>query len=198
MEKNENKLQKLFIEADERIKLHNSDEISAKNEEEERKQNEKLVYQKLWRTNLIASAIVGLVSNVLSNATSTKGAVVIPDNSKDILGNLSTLSPSNFEIDDEKLSILLDYSSGVKAAGTWGDGNCFINKSLLESEEYLDVSGNEISLPYLNEVLDTYDIKLEYTEDSIFLGNTGLIIQQVRITLPREKQKSDDNKSYTK
>lgn len=198
MENNENKLQKLFIEADERIKLHNSDEIIAKNEEEERKQNEKLVYQKIWRTNLIASAIVGLVSNVLSNATSTKGEVVIPDNSKDILGNLGTLSPSNFEIDDEKLSILLDYSSGIMYTGTWSDGKCFINKSLVDSEEYLDISGNEISLPYLNEVLDTYDIKLEYTEDLKFLGNPWFLIQQVHITLPRKKQKSDDNKSYTK
>lgn len=198
MENNGNKLQKLFIEADERIKLHNLDEIIAKNEEEERKQNEKLVYQKLWRTNLIASAIVGLVSNVLSNATSTKGEVVIPDNSKDILGNLSTLSSSNFEIDDEKLSILLDYSSGTMDTGIWGDGKCFINRSLVDSEEYLDISGKEISLPYLNEVLDTYDIKLEYTEDLKFLGNPWFLIQQVRITLPREKQKSDDNKSYTK
>lgn len=198
MENNGNKLQKLFIEADERIKLHNLDEIVAKNEEEERKQNEKLVYQKLWRTNLIANAIVGLVSSVLSNATSTKGEVVIPDNSKDILGNLSTLSSSNFEIDDEKLSILLDYSSGTMDTGIWGDGKCFINRSLVDSEEYLDISGKEISLPYLNEVLDTYDIKLEYTEDLKFLGNPWFLNQQVRITLPREKQKSDDNKSYTK
>ena len=117
-------LYKLLERAEKRIRNNEEKEKRKKEEEErqkelERKRRDELARQRAERA---ANSIIELVSKILSNAQERKGDISRVDGS---LGSLSEYS-SNYSIDDQGLTICLDYSNGYYIDSRIGWGFSFL------------------------------------------------------------------------
>lgn len=196
---NGEKLRELFSKTDERIETAEKEREAAKIKEVEEatKKREEL----LKRTDEIANKIVGLVYDVLTTVD-TKQGIMKPEFVKEKgLGSLTSLYPSTYEITNDGLKIVLDYSYG-DYGGKYG-GESFIRKdnfcgnSDLLNPKFVDSEYKEIDFSYLQEKLAEKDIIFDYYEDDEPNDMTE-IVSKVLIRLDREKKKNDGKEPYTK
>lgn len=141
MKINENIISHLFKDADERISLNTKEGLIIEKTPEQCAEK-------------IADAIVELVVETLKNADESKGKIEIPESCREIFGKLGKgtgITPGSFyEIDDQKLRIVLDYSEETYFP-QFGLKKAFI-KPLKKDKIYVN-DGNEVSIDHLKEKL---------------------------------------------
>ena len=194
MEINGDKLRELFTGVDERIALTNK-----QNEIKETPEEKSI---KIENTKNIICAVVDLVQEVLSTANYRSGMINLSKRYRKHLGKISKgtnlTEKSNYIIDDDQLTIVLDYSNEYYGfIRMHGHGKCFINHDLRE-EKYYDARGNEILYEYMQHELRDAGIWLTHVYRETTTPDTVVEIQKVIIEVPREKEYTDEVKKLIK
>ena len=190
-------LAKLFAEADKRISENEAqkgwEEFCKRAEEFRKKQKEAEARKE--KNEKLEKAILALVSSTLKGAQTSTGEIESVDS---ILGKLAnskslafdedgTLSPSKFsdsvfksgyKIDDEGLTIRLNYSSEI----IWGTSTYVVQGECFFGDAY--ISDNEVAFEELKAMLKVFNIDI----DREFDYEDGFTKDIVTIKLGRQKQ----------
>ena len=193
MEFNANNLRKLFDNVDERIFFNKREKLEI---------GDGPIQQKK-RAEDYVDAIAKLVCYILSTAKREKGKVRIPIKLKKYFGRLgsgTTKTPgSYYEIDEDKLTIVLDYSNEYHndIMVTW----CAKSRIKYDSEkdDFCSASGR-IPLEQISNALNKYGFGMRYQVGTTSTKDKSIFIEVETYTIivKRIKEKTIDSPSYIK
>ncbi len=194
---NETKLSLLFNEADARIS--NAERIAARQKKKEEMLQTLKKYEKEEKTEDIANAIISLVNGILSTAKKNTGLI---EEISDKLGTLNEndgcFFKSTYNLDEEGLTIILDYSREFFDKAIYG-GTCFLgvygkrydpnDYETKEDWEYwhdFHVEREPFYYNYLIELLNEYGITLsringKYNDGMVWKHYDFVIIKASRV-----------------
>ena len=195
-------LRSLFASADKKIAIAKEKRLEGSTTVLAKKFDDGL--EKL-HTDIMVDKIVGLVYDVLTTIDAEKVLLSPVLVSKNGLGILTTVEecPSECEINDKELKIVLDYSSKSSYwHGKCGAGKCFINRKkheyLKNKLVYFDSEDVEIDYPRLLQKLAKEGINFKFFDYFRREGVYDVFHQRVCIKFAREKKKTEDKEPYTK
>lgn len=193
MKFNAGKLKKLFDRADERILLRKKEKLEIEDGPIQQKE----------RAVLYVDAIAELVNYTLSRANKENGKVKIPMRLKKYFGELGSgtikTPGSYYELDDERLKIVLDYSNEYHNGSmvTWRAKSRI--KYDIDNDDFSSESGR-IPLDKISDALNNYGLGMKYNVGTMESEDKTILIEveMYTIIVKRIKDKVDDSKPYIK
>ncbi len=201
-------ISQLFDEAE--VNIARAEKNNLAQREKERLEQDRKANEKKVKTEAIANAIISLVYNTLTTADSKTGKINKIDRKLGLLTDDDD-SKSGYVIDDDGLTITLDYSHVTYDMDTSG-GICFLGecgkkwdpnavyygslpngKELWEKNQQIEAKNEPFDYDYLNEILNEYGISMSRENSSECPGMEWEYTDIVTIKTSRQPKKTSQN-----